>query len=311
MTAGIPDAIDTVSVVVPTIGRARLADVVAAALRDPATTEVVVVADRDRRGVDALLDAAGLRGDGKVVVVDGDGRGPAAARQAGVARSRGDLVVLLDDDVVPGRGLVTAHRDAHVGRARLLVVGPMPVAAELRRSAAIAHVYANDYDAEWSELVVDPARVLYDLWAGNVSLRRADALAVPPVGELEDLRNREDQEWGLRAARAGIAGAIAPHAAAVHWHEGTAAGLLDAAVDQVRTGRALDARYPELGADADPGAGLPRAAHAFVELAGVPRLGLPLRRGTIAAARRFGDGPPSRWRVGLLVVARAIVQRAA
>ena len=55
--------------VVPTIGRARLAEVVDAALADPATTEVVVVADRDRHAVEAVLAAGGLRDDARLVLV--------------------------------------------------------------------------------------------------------------------------------------------------------------------------------------------------------------------------------------------------
>ena len=49
------DAIEAVSVVVPTIGRSRLADVVVAVLADDATTEVVVVVDRNRYETDAIL----------------------------------------------------------------------------------------------------------------------------------------------------------------------------------------------------------------------------------------------------------------
>ena len=305
-----PEPIASVSVVIPTIGRARLAEVVAATLADPTATEVVVVADRDPDRVDAVLAGAGLVDDPRVVVVAGPGRGPAAARQTGIDRARGDVVLLLDDDVVPGPGLVAAHRDAHAADARLIVVGPMPVAPELRTASAIAHVYANDYDAEWAGLLADPAAVVRDLWGGNVSIRRADGLAVPQVGALGDLRNREDQEWGLRAARAGMTGAVAPRAGAVHWHEGHVAGLLDAAADQVRTGRLLDERYPELGADGDPGAGLPRPARVVVDLTGVRVIGSLVRRVVVGLARRAGDGPPARWRVALVVVARAMVQRA-
>jgi hypothetical protein len=104
---------------------------------------------------------------------------------------------------------------------------------------------------------------------------------------------------------------VAPAAAAVHWHEGTAAALLAAAADQVRVGRRLDARYAELGPDADPAVGLPRPARAVVDLTGVPVVGAGVRRVALAAARRVGDGRPARWRVGLLVVARAKVQRTA
>src|SRR6478672_1663466 len=263
---GEPETVGSVSVVVPTIGRARLADLVAAVLADDATTEVVVVADRDRDAVEAVL-APIPPGGAPVRVIDGPGRGPAAARQRGVEHASGDIVVLLDDDVVPAPGLVGAHRAAHAGTSRRMVVGPMPVAAELRATSVTAHLYANDYDAEWSRHVADPAGVGRDLWGGNVSVRRADAIAVPPVDVLGDLRNREDQEWGLRLTRDGVVGAIAPAALAVHWHDATAAGLLVAAADQVRTRRLLSARYPELPAAGDPAAGLPRAARVVVDLA--------------------------------------------
>src|SRR6476646_3695706 len=105
---GTSETIGSVTVVVPTIGRARLADLVAAVLADEATSEVVVVADRDRAAVEAIV-ATVARGPAPVAGVDGPGRGPAAARQRGIERATGDLVVLLDDDVVPARGLVTAH----------------------------------------------------------------------------------------------------------------------------------------------------------------------------------------------------------
>src|SRR4051812_26935538 len=186
MPGGMPDPVASVSVVIPTIGRARLAEVVAATLADATATEVVVVADRDPDRVDAVLAGAGLLEDPRVLVVAGPGRGPAAARQTGIARAGGDLILLLDDDVVPGPGLVAAHRDAHGAGDRLIVVGPMPVAAELRAASAIARVYANDYDAEWAGLLANPAAVVHDLWGGNVSIRRADGLAVPQVGELGD-----------------------------------------------------------------------------------------------------------------------------
>ena len=133
----------------------------------------------------------------------------------------------------------------------------MPVAPELRAAHAVAHVYANDYDAEWARLIAEPAGVVRDLWGGNVSVRRSDGLAVPQVGDLGDLRNREDQEWGLRGARAGMTGAVAPHAVAVHWHEGHVAGLLDAAADQARTGRAPRGAIPRARPGSGPRVGAP------------------------------------------------------
>ena len=131
------------------------------------------------------------------------------------------------------------------------------------------------------------------------------------MGDLGDLRNREDQDWGLRAGRAGLIGAVAPRAAAVHWHEGTAAALLTAAAGQVEVGRRLGATYAELGAAAGSGRrSAPARVRLVVDAAGLPVLGAVVRWVTTGAARRLGDGPPARWRVALLVVARAMVQRA-
>jgi hypothetical protein len=65
-----------------------------------------------------------------------------------------------------------------------------------------------------------------------------------------------------------------------------------------------------MSADTDPRTGLPAAARALVDLAGSRVVGGAVRRTTVAVARRLGDGPPRRWRLGLLVVARAMVQRA-
>jgi hypothetical protein len=57
--------------------------------------------------------------------------------------------------------------------------------------------------------------------------------------------------------------------------------------------------------------GLPRAARAVVELSATRVVGPMVRWVAVGVARRLCDGPPARWRVGLLVVSRAIVQRAA
>jgi hypothetical protein len=301
----------TISVVVPSIGRPRLRDVLRALRSDPDVDEIVVVADRQRGAVDAIVQATETPGGPSVLVVDGPGRGPAAARQRGIERASGELLVLLDDDVVPCPGLAGAHRAAHAVADRRVVVGPMPVATELCASSAVARLYANDYDAEWNRHLLRPDGVMLDLWGGNVSVRRADALSVPQVGPLGNLRNREDQEWGLRARAAGLTGGVAPDALAAHWHEGTAAGLLDAAADQARTGRRLDAAHPERAPDGDPRAVLPAPARIVVALAETPGLGRAVGASVVAAARRLGDGPPERWRLALLVVARVIVQRAA
>ena len=93
-----PD-LPTASVVVPTHGRSELLPVVLAPLlRDPATAEVVAVADGDDAAF-ALLETLARRHP-RLVAHRTDGAGENGARQAGIDRARSEVVVLLDDDVV-------------------------------------------------------------------------------------------------------------------------------------------------------------------------------------------------------------------
>ena len=170
-----PDETLSVSVVVPSIGRTVLADVVAQALAQGAL-EVVVVADTNPEKVKGVLAGAGLLADCRLRVLEGSGRGAGPARQVGVEAVTGDVVLLLDDDVVPGPGLVAGHERVHRTGPGLVVVGYMPVAKELVERRVAATIYSDDYEGECRVLDADPTRVLYQLWAGNISMRRQ----VPP-----------------------------------------------------------------------------------------------------------------------------------
>ncbi|MDI1460684.1 glycosyltransferase [Catellatospora sp. KI3] len=92
-----------VSVVVPTIGRASLDEllaVLAGQLGTAAPGEVELLVVRDRP-VDVAVPAR-LRALTRVL--DGPGRGPAAARNVGWRAARHDWIAFLDDDVRPGPG---------------------------------------------------------------------------------------------------------------------------------------------------------------------------------------------------------------
>ncbi|MEV8565426.1 glycosyltransferase [Streptomyces sp. NPDC051322] len=91
---------DTYAVVIPTIGRACLADCLRAlaATEGPAPVEVVVVDDRPDPAGALSTAAAGVLHD-RVRVLATGGRGPAAARNAGWRATGAPWVVFLDDDV--------------------------------------------------------------------------------------------------------------------------------------------------------------------------------------------------------------------
>ena len=83
------------AVVIPTIGRPGLAQLVASVDGDPAPA-CIVVAD-DRRDAAAQLDLPATTAP--LIVVRTHGRGPAAARNAGWRATDADWIAFLDDDV--------------------------------------------------------------------------------------------------------------------------------------------------------------------------------------------------------------------
>jgi glycosyltransferase involved in cell wall biosynthesis len=247
-------------VIIPTVGRHTLAESVTRVLDDDGVTEVVVVADRDGEHVRAALRALG--DDARLTIVDGPGRGASWARQRGVEATTAPVLLFLDDDVLPMVGLASAHARHH-GVPDRIVVGFMPVSDDCRRTSATARVYGNDYLAACAEIERDPARILGDLWAGNVSLSRASAERVPLASADPDIRHREDQAFGLRCARAGLTGIFDRSLRAEHQFERSLPAFLTAAREQVAELEQLRDLFPEL-ADHDAGASPATRASAWL-----------------------------------------------
>lgn len=297
----------TVSVVIPSIGRPVLAEVLERTLaQDP--LEVVVVADRNPQDVDRLVRDAGLDRDPRLTVLPGPSRGVALARQAGVDAVTGDIVLLLDDDVVPLPALLEGHRRAHEERADLVVVGYMPVAPDLLAHHVVARVYSADYEAECAMLDADPTRVLYSLWAGNMSLRRSDCVRVPQAVDTFLASLLEDQEFGFRCLRAGLVGRFDRSLVATHRHDGSVPAFLRNARAQALAAKSVAHQYPDLVEDALPVPPLPRTARIVVAVASAPVVGGLVRSGVVRLATWLGRGEPTTVRVRTVVLARAVVQ---
>lgn len=115
----------TVSVVIPTLGRASLARAVASALTQTrAVAEVIVVADTER--------PLTLPADERIILLRNTGpRGPAASRQVGIDAAQGSVIALLDDDdewyptKIERQLSAVAGAGAHwIASCRMAVVGP-------------------------------------------------------------------------------------------------------------------------------------------------------------------------------------------
>lgn len=218
------------SVVIATKDRLQLLQrVVHAARQDASTGEIVVVDDGSGDGTDRWLRAQ--RSDGVPLrTLRREGVGPARARQEGVEAAEGDLVLLLDDDVVPRPGLVSAHRAALRDDRACVAVGYSPLRLPPRRTAGdvASFAYARDYERRCERYERREAPVLHHLWGGNVALWRDAALDVGLVAPAFDRPGafHEDRDFGLRAQRAGLHGRFDRSLVADHHHRRTLAQSL-------------------------------------------------------------------------------------
>ena len=298
-----------VSVVVPTIGRAILADVIRRVVEQH-PFELILVADAHQDRVHQAVAASGHRADPRVRVIPGPGRGAALARETGIDVATGDVVLLLDDDIVPEPGLIDGHRAAQDAAPSRVVVGYIPIAPDLAHRSVAAAIYSNDYERECDVLEEHPELVLLALWGGNVSMHRSDCQRVPHTVDNFRARLLEDTEFGVRCALAGLDGIFDRRLRAVHYHDQSVSEFLETSVRQMRDYEYLCTLYPELTQLPDPALGMPRLARAALRATRTRGLGPPLRRASVWAATRLGRGRPNPLRIKAVVFARAAVQLA-
>ncbi|HEU4979342.1 MAG TPA: glycosyltransferase family 2 protein [Solirubrobacteraceae bacterium] len=195
---------EAISVVVPTYrGRERLRETVPPLLADPALHELIVVVDGSEDGSVELLREWAAK-DGRLRPLFVPNGGDNRARQTGLEHATGDVVLFMDDDVVAGPGLLEGHLRRHAGTTGRVVVGYMPVAPE--PAALTARLYSRWYEGQCRTYEEQPDRILENLWNGNVSIRREDALRVGIPSDSYDTRYGPDRELGLRLAAAGLTG---------------------------------------------------------------------------------------------------------
>jgi hypothetical protein len=178
------------AVVIPTIGRPGLGDLLAR-LADgdgPLPDEVLVVHDRPGTPLSVRVPAA-LRD--RTLVLVGAGRGPAAARNTGWRAATADWVVFLDDDVLPEPGWRAALRadlagagDAAAVQGRLRV--PLP---------------AHRAPTDWERQVAGLAQAAWI--TADIAYRRAVLSEVDGFDERFPRAYREDAELAIRVRQQG------------------------------------------------------------------------------------------------------------
>jgi glycosyltransferase involved in cell wall biosynthesis len=174
--------------------------------------DVVVVVDGSTDGTAGALQA--MATSVPLRVLTQPNRGLSAARNAGLAAVDHDGAVwFLDDDMVPGDGLVERHVHAHDGGERRVVMGAcrLPADAEILRDSRdwYDHVHATLSATG----VVDRAELFS---AANTSAPVALWREVGAFFEGFVGWGAEDHELALRLLRAGVS--VRYDADAVAWH---------------------------------------------------------------------------------------------
>jgi glycosyltransferase involved in cell wall biosynthesis len=303
-------SLPSVSAVIATYRRRDLvAHAVRAVAADPYVDEIVVVVDGSPDGSYELLTGMAVD-DPRIRPVWRENGGEAAARQSGVENATGDIVLLLDDDVIAGPGLARGHAGAHArtgaggagvaagpSAAGVVVLGYMPARRPAVRGPGgfATDLYADEYEAQCRRYESDPSTILRNYWAGNVSMRRVDALRVGLLSGAPRLGYHSDQEFGLRCVRAGLTGVFDRELVAEHRHERDVDTFLRQARSAGAARYALERLFPDLIRPGGLRDILPppvRAAVAAAAAPGLCRVAAPVLRWNLRRA-----GQLRLWRV--------------
>jgi HAD superfamily hydrolase (TIGR01662 family) len=302
-------------VVVPTVGRESLAELLCAldGGAGPLPGRVIVV--DDRRAALAPLPLPRLHALGeRLVVLHSGGRGPAAARNLGWRASRAAWVAFLDDDVLPppewraalGADLEAASPATAASQGRIVV--PLPGSRP-----------ATDWERNVHGL--ESA-----VWAtADMAYRRGALAAAGGFDERFPRAYREDSDLALRVLRRGwrvergARHVVHPVRPADRW---VSVRLQRGNADDVLM-RALHGR--DWRRQAHAGSGRSRRHLAATALGAAALASLPLRRPAVAgiaaagwalltaelAAARIAPGPRTRDEVGTMLLTSVAIPPAA
>lgn len=271
----------SVSVVVPTRNRRSLVAENAAAILAQDPLELIFVDDGSDDGTADLVRSLATD-DPRLSVVDGGGNGVVAARLNGVRSARGEVVLLLDDDVIPRPGLIDAHARLHEGGPGTVVLGYMPLDTGKRRRTIPEDLYGEEYERHVRNWEADPTSILPTLWAGNLSLHRADYLALAPaISEIPPFYH-EDADFGLCCGEAGLIGRFDRSPRAAHRYSRDFTAFLRDAQRSAASLASLDERHP--------GSRRPPAEVVFAGLSPVQAVTVRLaaRHASVRRALRLG-----------------------
>ena len=193
-----------ISVVVATYNRpqllSRLVQQIAAQTLDQRLFEMVVVDDGSREDPRPIVEA--LKVPFKLTLLRQANAGAAAARHRGAMHARGDVILFTDDDMQVAPALLEEHLAAHREHPRAVVLGRVKNDDSIVDMPVFERFHAHQIDVEGDAFRDGKPPHGGNLFTGNVSMKRADYLAVG--GFDQSLGHSEDIELGFRLEKSGV-----------------------------------------------------------------------------------------------------------
>ena len=205
----LPAAAPRASLIIATFDRGarllRLLTDLAAQVPAPQTAqgglEVIVI---DDGGAESAAEA--LRGGEwpfSLRLIRQENAGAASARDRAARLAQGEILIIVDDDMRVPPGFLQAHLRCHVPGARRAVLGPIEPDKDAPKRGIFERYNAHRLHTFAAAAAAGRLRLRGNsLCSGNLSLRRADYLAVG--GFDKSLRRSEDAELGLRLEQSGV-----------------------------------------------------------------------------------------------------------
>lgn len=236
-----------ISVVIPTYLRCasvqRALEALSRQTLSPDDYEVIVAIDGSEDGTHEMVSQ--FPAPYKLRSVSQPNRGRAAACNAGTNTAAGNLLVLLDDDMEPAPGFLTAHLAAHPEGSRFGVVGAAPITVDPSSSPVVNYV-GSKFNGHLKTLAQPGYRFkLRDFYSGNFSIARDVLLDVGGFDESFTIYGNEDLELSVRLAKAGVQLLFSPQALAYQHYTKDFAALARDNIAKGRTAVLLARKHPE------------------------------------------------------------------